>query len=84
MLLPKIDVGYSYLSDPRYFENYQFNDYKVGIDFKFPLFLRKERGTLKLAKFKIQESEFALGIERVQLSNKINAHKKYHKIHNNI
>ena len=75
LLLPKIDVGYSYLSDPRYFEKYQFNDYKVGIDFKFPLFLRKERGTLKLAKFKIQESEFALGIERVQLTNKINAQK---------
>ena len=75
MLLPKIDVGYSYLSDPRYFEKYQFNDYKIGIDFKLPLFLRKERGTLKLAKFKIQESEFALGIERVQLTNKINAQK---------
>ena len=75
LLLPKIDVGYSYLSDPRYFEKYQFNDYKVGIDFKFPLFLRKERGTLKLAKFKIQESEFALGLEKVQLTNKINAQK---------
>ena len=30
---------------------------------------------MKLAKFKIQESEFALGIERVQLTNKINAQK---------
>jgi outer membrane protein TolC len=74
-LLPKIDVGYSYLSDPRYFDNYQFNDYKVGLDFKFPLFLRKERGNLKLAKFKIMESEFALSLEKVQLTNKINAQK---------
>ena len=62
MLLPKIDIGYSYLSEPRYFDNYQFNNYKVGLDFNFPLFLRKERGSLKLAKFKIQESEFALGL----------------------
>ena len=51
MLLPKIDIGYSYLSEPRYFDNYQFNNYKVGLDFNFPLFLRKERGSLKLAKF---------------------------------
>ena len=75
MLLPKIDIGYSYLSDPRYFQDYNFNDYKVGMNFNFPLFLRKERGSLKLAKFKIQETEFALGLEKVQLNNKINAQK---------
>ena len=75
MLLPKIDVGYSYLSDPRSFQNYNFNDYKVGMNFYFPLFLRKERGSLKLAKFKIQETKFALSIEKVQLANKINAQK---------
>ena len=75
MLLPKIDVGYSYLSDPRSFQNYNFNDYKVGMNFYFPLFLRKERGSLKLAKFKIQETKFALSIEKVQLANKIKAQK---------
>lgn len=75
MLLPKIDVGYSYLSDPRYFQDYNFNDYKVGMNFYFPLFLRKERGGLKLAKFKIQEAEFALSLEKVQVSNKLNAQK---------
>jgi outer membrane protein TolC len=75
MLLPKIDVGYSYLSEPSYIDNYQFKDYKIGLDFYFPLFLRKERGSLKLAKYKIQETEFALDLEKVQLSNKINAQK---------
>ena len=75
LLLPKIDIGYSYLSDPRSFEKYQFNDYKVGLDFNFPLFLRKERGSLKLTKFKIQESELALDFEKVHLTNKINAQK---------
>ncbi len=75
MLLPKIDIGYSYLSDPRNFDQYQFNDYKVGLDFYFPLFLRKERGSLKLAKFKIQETQFVLDLEKVQLTNKINAQK---------
>jgi outer membrane protein TolC len=75
MLLPKIDIGYSYLSEPSYIDNYQFNDYKIGLDFYFPLFLRKERGSLKLAKYKVQETEFTLDLEKVQLTNKINAQK---------
>jgi outer membrane protein TolC len=75
MLLPKIDVGYSYISEPSYIDNYQFKDYKIGLDFYFPLFLRKERGSLKLAKFKVQETEFTLDLEKVQLTNKINAQK---------
>jgi outer membrane protein TolC len=75
MLLPKIDVGYSYLSEPSYIQDRNFNDYKVGMNFNFPLFLRKERGSLKIAKFKIQETEFALSLEKVQLNNKINAQK---------
>ena len=75
MILPKIDVGYSYLSEPRFFDNYRFKDYKIGLNFNFPLFLRKERSSLKLAKFKVQEIEYALNLERLQLTNKINAQK---------
>ena len=75
MLLPKIDIGYSYISEPSYIDNYQFEDYKIGLDFYFPLFLRKERGSLKLAKYKVQESEFILDLEKVQLTNKINAQR---------
>ena len=74
-LLPKIDLGYSYISEPSYFDNYEFENYKVGLNFYFPLFLRKERGNLKLAKLKVQESQFELDLEKVQLSNKIAAQK---------
>ncbi len=73
MLLPKIDVGYSYLSEPSYLKNTNFNNYKVGINFAFPIFLRKERGSLKVSQFKIQETQFVLDLEKVQLSNKIKA-----------
>lgn len=73
MLLPKIDLGYSYLSEPSYTDNYRFQDYKVGVNFAFPIFLRKERGSLKLAKLKLQNAQFDLDLERVQLKNKINA-----------
>ena len=75
LLLPKIDIGYSYLSEPNTIETYQSENYKVGVNFYFPLFLRKERGNLKLAKFKVQETEYALDLEKVQLSNKIEAQK---------
>lgn len=71
MLLPKVDVGYHYLSEPSAFDNYRFEDYKVGVNFAFPIFLRKERGKLKLAKLKIQDTRFQLDAERLQLSNKI-------------
>jgi outer membrane protein TolC len=74
-LLPKIDLSYSYLSEPSYIDNYQFNDYKIGVNFAFPLFLRKERGGLKLSQFKVQETQYALSLERVQLTNKITAQK---------
>jgi outer membrane protein TolC len=73
MLLPQIDLGYSYLSEPSYIDNYRFQDYKVGLNFSFPVFLRKERGSLQLAKFKLQDAKFDLDLERVQLKNKIKA-----------
>ncbi len=73
LLLPKIDLGYHYLSEPNSFDTTNFNNYKVGVNFSFPLFLRKERGALQLTKFKIQDTKFDLDLERVQLKNKINA-----------
>ena len=45
------------------------------MNFYFTLYLKKERVSLKLAKFKVQETEFALALEKVQLTNKINAQK---------
>ena len=75
-LLPKIDISYSYLSEPQYIDSYKFENYKVGINFAYPIFLRKERGGLKLAQFKIQETTNSLNLERLQLSNKIKAQKE--------
>jgi outer membrane protein TolC len=71
MLLPKIDLGYSYPSEPSAFDQYKFQDYKVGLNFYFPLFLRKERGSLKITKFEMQDAQFNLDLEKVQLTNKI-------------
>ncbi len=73
LLLPQINLGYFYLAEPRYFDNYAFRDRKVGVNFSFPLFLRKERGGLQLAKYKLQDLRLNLDFERIQLQNKIKA-----------
>ena len=75
-LLPKLDLSYNYLSEPSYIDNYRFEDYKIGLNFSFPLFLRKERGSLKLADLKIQDSEFNLQFERKNLENKIKSQQQ--------
>ena len=75
MLLPKIDLGYNYLSVPNQFQEFQFQDYKFGVNFAFPLFLRKERGSLKLTKQKIEAEQFAVSFEKEQLNNKIESQK---------
>lgn len=75
-LLPKLDLSYNYLSEPSYINNYRLEDYKIGLNFSFPLFLRKERGSLKLADLKIQDSEFGMQFERKNLENKIKAQQQ--------
>lgn len=72
-LLPKVDVGYHYLSEPDYLNSTNFDNYKIGLNVYFPLFLRKERGSLRMAKFQLQNSQYDLNLERLQLTNKINA-----------
>ncbi|NHN26431.1 TolC family protein [Flavobacterium jejuense] len=75
-LLPKLNVNYNYLSEPSAFDNYRFEDYKIGVNFSFPIFLRKERANLKLAKLKVQDTELSLNFERKNISNKIEAQKQ--------
>ncbi len=72
-LLPKIDLGYHYLSEPNAFSNTDFENYKIGLNFSFPIFLRKERGSLKMTQFKIQDTQYELNVQKLQLTNKINA-----------
>lgn len=75
-LLPKLDVSYNYLSEPSAIDNYRMQDYKIGLNFSIPIFLRKERAGLKLAKLKIQDSEFSLQFERKNLENKLKSQQQ--------
>ncbi len=71
-LLPRIDLEYNFLTEtPEFINSYQTNQYKGGINFSFPLFLRKERGDLKLAKFKMSDTQFELDNAEIEIRNKV-------------
>ncbi|WP_299364684.1 TolC family protein [Winogradskyella sp.] len=73
-LLPKVDVEYNFLTEvPDVARSFNTAEYKGGLNISFPLFLRKERGDLRLAKLKMQDTEFEIDATRVNLLNKINA-----------
>ncbi len=73
-LLPRVDLQYNFLS-PTIDQISSFNtsSYKSGLNISFPLFLRKERGELKLAKLKFDNLEFEMQGTRVTLKNKVDA-----------
>ncbi len=73
-LLPKIKLDYNFLTTAvDQFENFNTNNYKTRITFSLPLFLRKERGDLKLTHVKLQNAHLDLLMTSLSLRNKIDA-----------
>lgn len=73
-LLPKLDVQYNFLTQtPKELNSLNVDNYKAGINFKLPLFLRKERGDLKLSKIKLQETKYENEVAKISIKNKIDA-----------
>ncbi len=73
-LLPRIDLEYNFLTEtPETARSFNTAEYKAGLAFSFPLFLRKERGDLKLAKFKLQDAQFEFETTQLQIRNKVMA-----------
>ncbi|WP_222981954.1 TolC family protein [Flagellimonas meishanensis] len=71
-LLPKLDVEYNFLTEtPELSNSFVTENYKGGVAFRFPLFLRKERGDLKLAKFKLRDAEYELDNAQIEIQNKV-------------
>ena len=71
-LLPKIDLQYNFLSEtPEISRSFSTSAYKSGFNISFPLFLRKERGDLNLAKIKLQDASFEIEATRVSIKNKV-------------
>ena len=73
-LLPQIDLEYNFLSEtPELANSFNSSNYKSGVRVNFPLLLRKERGDLKLAKLKLNDTEFEIVSTRLSLRNKFDA-----------
>ena len=71
-LKPRLDLNYTMLrqpSTPGLFD--PKNDYKMGLDFSMPLFLRKERAKLRMTDLKISNSTFELNQEQRDIRNDI-------------
>jgi outer membrane protein TolC len=74
-LKPVVQLNYNILNEPvnyNPFSDLDINDYKWGFSIEMPLFLRKERGELKLASLKIEETQLNLVQLKAQLNLKIN------------
>ncbi|SDS37102.1 TolC family protein [Christiangramia echinicola] len=69
-LLPKLDLEYNFLTNNAEDLNTINNrNYKMGVKFSFPLFLRKERGELQLSKLALENAELDLLNARLKLKN---------------
>ena len=74
--LPYVNLKYNLLNKDYYaFKNFGGNllenNYKYGLDFKIPLFLREGRGDYRKAKLKIQETKLELNNKRWETELKV-------------
>ena len=73
-LLPKVNLQYNFLSpDADRLDGFNTANYKAFVDLSFPIFLRKERGDLKLADLKVQDAEYELTATSLAIKNKLDA-----------
>jgi len=75
-LKPQLDLSYSFINAPvnQDFESETLNfgeNYKLGLDFSFPILLRKERGKLQQTQLKIQSNEFEMADSQLAIKNNV-------------
>jgi len=72
---PRIDLNYSFINqpfDPEWNTGFDLGeDYKFGVDFSFPLFIRKERAKLAMTKLKISNTQLEQDLAERQILNEI-------------
>ena len=72
-LKPTLNLNYNALSEPMngdVLAEYSINNYKWGMEFEMPIFLRKERSNVRLTNIKIQDADFELSLKRETLEYK--------------
>ena len=71
---PKLNLNYNFLSEPvgdNFLNNVSSQNYKWGIEFSLPIFLREQRGNLQLAKYKIENTTFGQRQKQLEIENKV-------------
>lgn len=73
-LKPVLDVEYNLLTNqPDQINSFTTDNFQAGISFSMPLFLRKERGDLRLTKIKLRDAELEYQFQNLELRNQIEA-----------
>lgn len=73
-LLPKVNLQYNFLSqEADQLNSFNTAEYKAFVDISYPIFLRKERGDLRLAKIKIADAEYERTATSLAIQNKLEA-----------
>lgn len=75
-LKPKLDVEYNFLNTGMInAEDVQFStrNYKWGLNFSFPIFVREARGDVQMSKIKIAENNYMRDLKAIQLATKASA-----------
>ncbi|HCR53129.1 MAG TPA: hypothetical protein DIW27_01840, partial [Cytophagales bacterium] len=76
-LKPKLNLNYYLLNqplNPEWNSSLQLNeDYKLGVDFSIPIFLRKERSKLAQTKLKITDTQYELSLTEREIINDLNS-----------
>lgn len=73
-LKPKLNLNYNFLSAPvngEVIQNFSTNDFKWGLEFSMPIFLRRERGDLQMTKIKIDQIDLQFQEKSLQINNKV-------------
>jgi outer membrane protein TolC len=71
-LLPRLDLKYNFLTTtPLEMSSITNNNYRAGIHFSYPLFLRRERANLRLASIIIRDLEYEIATTRLNIEVKI-------------
>ena len=76
-LKPQLDLNYNAINTPIAgdpWADYSINNYKWGLNFSMPIFLRKERGALQFTRFKIEEAQYDLSNKTAMLAYKAQAY----------
>ncbi len=76
-LKPRLDLNYNFLNQPLTplggLNSFAFgNNYKWGLDFSFPVLLRKERAKLAQTKIKITGTEYEVSQTEREIVNQVN------------